>query len=453
LKRIKPIQKITYIQLLLLHGVMAVVIYLAEFTSKFFLFAAIVYFLVRVISNSNRKDEVLLGAAYVTGFEVFSRMTGGAFTYEFAKYAVIGFLVLGMFYKGFQRKSWPYVLYLLCLVPGILFSAINLNYDTPFGNAVGFNLSGPVCLGIAALYCYDRPMPSERLQQILLATLFPILAMTAYLYLYTPNIRDALSGTQSNFEASGGFGPNQVATILGMGMFILFSRLILIKNRLINIIDLLLLGFLSYRGIITFSRGGILTAAICAAIFLIFYFIKAGGKEKATLLPKTSIIIGVIAVTWIISSLFTGGLIDKRYSNQNAAGKLKTDITTGRVELLETELNAFLKNPITGIGVGKMKEYREKRTGEVSATHNEVSRMLSEHGLFGVLALGILIFTPLIFRTNNRSNLYLFSFLVFWILTINHSSMRIAAPAFIYGLALISIVREKKTTVYRKQIR
>lgn len=93
--RVKPIKKITYVQLLLLHIAMAYVIYLFEATSKFFLLAAVAYFLVRIFSNRNRKDEVLLGAAYVMGFEVFSRMTGGAFNYEFAKYTVIAFLVFG----------------------------------------------------------------------------------------------------------------------------------------------------------------------------------------------------------------------------------------------------------------------------------------------------------------------------------------------------------------------
>jgi hypothetical protein len=35
-----------------------------------------------------------------------------------------------------------------------------------------------------------------------------------YLILYTPSVRDVITGTSSNYETSGGFGPNQVATIL-----------------------------------------------------------------------------------------------------------------------------------------------------------------------------------------------------------------------------------------------
>ena len=414
--------------------------------SKIIFPIVLLFFLYLTQSNNNKNDEALMGAAYIMGFEVLSRMTNAAFSYEFAKYMVIVFLTIGMFYRGFHRKSWPYIVFIFLLIPGIIFSAINLNYGTNVGNAIGFNLSGPVCLAISALYCYDRQMTIERLQSILICVLLPLVTMTTYLYFYTPDLRDALgSGTGSNFSASGGFGPNQVSTILGVGMFILFSRLLTIKNRTINIIDLALLGLMSYRALVTFSRGGVFTAAVCALFFLFFYFQKLPQRQRSILVPKIAIMIGVLSVTWLVTVFFSSGLITNRYSNEDAAGRLKSDITTGRSEIIENELNAFYENPITGIGVGKGKEYREKRTGVVAATHNETGRMLAEHGLFGLFGLLVLLFTPLLLRLKNRTNFYFYSFLAFWFLTINHSSMRIAAPALIYGLSLISIMNIKET--------
>ncbi len=446
---LKPLKKITYIQLLLLHLGMAFLVYTIRSTSLLFFLGIIIYFLIRIISSGNKKDEVLLAAAYITGYEVFSRMTGGTITYEFAKYTVIGFLVIGMLYKGFNRKSWAYLFFILFLIPGIFFSVINLNYETNVLNAIGFNLSGPVCLAITALYCYNRRISSYRLQGILLALLLPIITLTFYLYLYTPSIREVITGTAPNFATSGGYGPNQVATVLGLGMFILFSRLFINKSRLVNIIDLALLIFVSYRAIVTFSRGGVIVALIVSIAFLAIYFMHSEVKEKASLVPKIIFITVILIMTWIYSSITTMGMIDKRYANQDSTGKLKGDISTGRLDLINTELEAFYEYPFTGVGVGKTKEYRYELTGEVTATHNEMSRMLSEHGIFGLIALLILIFSPLIFRLKDRSNVYLFSFLLFWFLTINHSSMRIAAPAFIYGLALISIIHAKKNTLHR----
>lgn len=430
---------------------MALVIYAMESTSKFFLLAAIIYFLYRVVTNNNRNDEVLLGAAYVMGFEVLSRMTGGAFSYEFAKYAVMGFMGIGILYKGIHRGAWPYVLFILCLAPGIFFSAMNLDYETNVANAIGFNLSGPMCLAITALYCYNRKMPENRFKDVLLAALLPILSTTAYLYIYTPNIRDTLSGTASNFAASGGYGPNQVATILGLGMLILFVRLFTIKDKLTNGIDLALLAFVGYRAVVTFSRGGVITALICAVAFLGIYLLQIKASQRKVLIPRIIIIVGVMAITWLITSISTLGLIDKRYSNQDAAGRLKDDISTGRQELIDSEIEAFLQNPITGVGIGKAKEFRLETTGRLSATHNEVSRTLSEHGLFGIFSLLILLLTPLFFRLKNRTNYLIFACYIFWIFTINHSAMRIAASAFVYGLGLIVFVKNvKKTAVHRK---
>jgi O-Antigen ligase len=409
------------------------------------------YFLMNILIKGNKNDEVLIAAAYITGFEVFSRMTHGLISYEFVKYMVIVFLTIGMFYKGFKIKSWPFLLYLLFLVPGILFSAINLDYDSSVANAIGFNLSGPVSLAIAALYCYDREISTKRMQQILLALLLPIVSMTLYLYLYTPSIKDVLTGTASNFATSGGYGPNQVATIIGLAMFILYVRLFFIKDRFINMIDMALIGLISYRGIVTFSRGGILTAVISILAFSAVYFYYARGKQRINFSYKLVFVILLSLGVWAISSINTGGLIDKRYSNQDAAGRIKEDVTTGRVDLLDAELLAFYENPLTGIGVGKIKEYRYEQTGRLSATHNEMSRMLSEHGLFGLFALVVLFFTPLLFRVKNKTNLLLYSFFIFWFMTINHSSMRIAAPAFIYGLSLITITYvQKKSTLHRK---
>ncbi|MFT4848495.1 MAG: hypothetical protein ACI83B_001026 [Sediminicola sp.] len=385
-----------------------------------------------------------MGAGYITGYEVLSRMTNAAISYEFAKYMVIVFLVVGMFYRGFHRKSWPYILFILLLVPGIIFSAINLNYGTNVGDAIGFNLSGPICLAFSALYCFGRKIPFERIQVILMCILLPLVTTATHLFFVTPDLRDSLSGTGSNFAASGGYGPNQVATVLGMGMFILFTRLLTVKNKMINITDFLLLGFISYRAIVTFSRGGVITAAVCAGLFLLFYGKLLPQKDRAILVPKIFLMTGVIALTWLLTVFFSSGLIVNRYSNEDAAGKLKKDITTGRTEIIDTELAAFYENPITGVGVGKAKEYREQKTGIEAASHNETSRMLSEHGLFGLFGLLVLLLTPLLLRIKNRNNVFFYSFLAFWFLTINHSSMRIAAPAFIYGLSLINITYTKK---------
>ena len=77
--------------------------------------------------------------------------------------------------------------------------------------------------------------------------------------------------------------------------------------------------------------------------------------------------------------------------------------------------------------------------------------MLAEHGSLGILCLIILLITPLFLYLDNQHNVYLICFIVFWILTINHAAMRLAAPAFIYSLSLLKVViNEKKPIVHRE---
>ena len=50
----------------------------------------------------------------------------------------------------------------------------------------------------------------------------------------------------------------------------------------------------------------------------------------------------MILFTWLISSVQTGGFIDKRYANQDAAGREKEDVTTGRTDLIAFEFAEFV---------------------------------------------------------------------------------------------------------------
>jgi hypothetical protein len=65
--------------------------------------------------------------------------------------------------------------------------------------------------------------------------------------------------------------------------------------------------------------------------------------------------------------------------------------------------------------------------------------MMAEHGSLGIIGLLILFITPIFIYFDNKQNIFLVSFIIFWLLTINHAAMRTAAPCFIYALALLKI--------------
>jgi O-antigen ligase len=444
-------EELSYIFLILFHAFLGVLVFVMPFISKLYTLAILIFGLYYIIKSKNRNNEAIVISAYVVSIEVLLRMTDGMLLNEFGKYSVLIFMFLGMIYSGFTNKAFLYWIFLLLLIPGIILATLTLDLDTDVRKAIAFNLSGPVCLGISAIYCYQRKISFDRLLGVITAFSLPLIAVAVYLFLYTPSVKAVVTGTQSNFETSGGFGPNQVSTILGLGVFIFFVQLVLnSKSKLLQIVNAGFVLVFAFRGIVTFSRGGILTALMMIFMFLTVLYFQANGRTK----PKIGMIIMLSFIAglgvWGYSSLQTNGLINKRYANQDARGREKKSQLSGREALIASEMQMFWDNPILGVGVGRNKEIREKETGIISASHNEITRMLAEHGSLGLIDLIILIGTPLVLFLVNRQNILALSFLAFWLLTINHAAMRLAAPAFVYALSLLKVYTVEKPAIHRE---
>jgi hypothetical protein len=444
-----------YISLILLHIGIGFLIFLFQPFATLYFIALLVFFFWRIImaKPSSKFYEILLACAYFTGAEVLFRMTKGGLSYEASKYLVIVFMSMGMFYKGMSGKGYPYFIYLILLVPAIIVASVTLTFDAKFRTNIAFVLSGPVCLGIAALFCYDRKVTQNQLIDTLLFIILPTITMTTYLFLFNPSIRDTLSGTASNNAASGGFGPNQVSTALGLGMFAIVVRLFMKSPTLgVKLLNMAILGAMTFRAFVTFSRGGVFAAIIVVIAFLWSYYYRSNWKQKNQIMGSMMLLVIALIITWTISSNQTRGLLDKRYANQDSMGREKGDISTGRLDLFQEEIDGFLNSPFLGIGASRIKNQRVEASGRHLPSHNEVGRLLSEHGFLGLVILTILIIKPLAFRTTNKRNYFFYAFLAFWFATINHSGMRIAAPSFLYALALVNVVHEKHF-IHRKQLK
>ncbi len=433
-------EEIVYLNLILFHAGLGFIIFQLPFLSIFYGYAIVILGAYYIIKKQNKKNEALIAAAYVVGSEVFLRMTGGNPLYEISKYSVMVFLFIGIIYTGFSRNATPYWVFLLLLVPGVILSTAVLNFDSNMRTRIAFNISGPVCLGVASIYNFRRKISLDAMNSILLSMGLPIVTTIVYLTLYTPDLREAITGTGSNFITSGGFGPNQVATILGLGMFIFFSRIVLeSKTKFMLILNLILMLIISYRGILTFSRGGMLTGLFMIVLLLLFLYFKSNFKGRVKLNYILVLFVLAAVTSWTYTSFQTGGLIDKRYANQDASGRTKESKFSGREVVAKDEWKTFLKNPVFGVGVAKAFEIRREETGSQTVSHDEVTRMLAEHGTLGIIGLLILFFTPLVLYVENKFNMFLLCFVLFWFLTINHAAMRIAASAFVYSLSLLNI--------------
>jgi hypothetical protein len=116
---------------------------------------------------------------------------------------------------------------------------------------------------------------------------------------------------------------------------------------------------------------------------------------------------------------------------------------SGRESIFLADLIVFTQYPILGVGPGSAMEARAAIGCISISAHTEQSRMLSEHGLYGFMALLLLIINP-IRAYNGAPNLetkvLVVCLTLFCFLSMMHVAMRLATPSFLYGLGFSVLV-------------
>ena len=429
------------LSLIIIHLVFGVIFFIFPETAKLLTLVVVVLSLLTIIKSKNKDLSILYASAYVVGAELLLRMLEASFFNEFGKYTITGLALIGIYFNGIKPKAILFIIFIILLVPGIFLGIQNLSHTTEIRKAILFNISGPISLAIFSLYAYGKTITLSHIKNILFLLMLPLVSVLVLIILRVPSVREVITGTASNFETSGGFGPNQVATMLGLSMFCCIVLFMLNElSKKMAILMLVLATIFAFRGLVTFSRGGMITGIIMVLIFVVQLYFKLNATGKTKIILISSIFALFAFSVWSFTSIKTDGLIVNRYANQDAMGRIKLDNLGGREIIFKTEINMFLESPFSGMGVGVNKQYREQTTGIVAASHNEFTRLMAEHGIIGLLALLILLVMPFINKFENHQNIFLWSFFTFWLLTVNHSAMRLAAPSFIYALSLLNII-------------
>jgi len=423
--------------LILAHAAWGVFLYPLSWAARYYSAFLFIFGIVYIIKKRNRNQESLLLSAYVVGAEILLRITDGA-SYEFAKYTICIYALLGLYYSGFSKKAYLYLLYLLLLVPGVLISIEFDALNKRMVNEIISNISGPICLGVMALYTLDKKITFHQLSNMLLAIALPILSACCYVYVYGPSVR-YISSVESNGYFSGMFGPNQVATSLGLGMLIFYLRTIFNSgSKSAMALNLLIASFLFYNGLLIFSRAGMIAGVCTFAVSCLF--LLARSRKQGRLQTRTAFVAFAVSVfaVFTLVSFQTNGLLVKRYTNRDHLGRTKRDKDTDRKALAKQEVEMFIEHPILGTGTVEAAKIRAVTHQRKIQSHDEITRLLAEHGSLGFLALLILVLVPgwLFF---SRPHLLIVTFFSFWFLTINHSGIRLSASAFLYALMLLQV--------------
>jgi hypothetical protein len=212
--------------------------------------------LVQTVRTRNAGGIAGFAAVYLGSLELLARMSQSGLPHEFAKYCISVLLLAGMLVERSKRPfAYPMLWYFLCmLLPGIWMAAHFFSLAEAI-DQISFNLSGPLCLCLATLYFYQRQFDLPALTRAMRLGLLPIVSALGFLSIKSPAISQISFTFSANFEASGGYGPNQVASVIGLGLLLLVFAFIfkipLFRSRLMLYA---LLGLLTYRGLLTFSR-------------------------------------------------------------------------------------------------------------------------------------------------------------------------------------------------------
>jgi len=438
------LRKKSILGLIIIHFGFGFLVSLFPVVTLYWQLLVIAYGCIHIIRQHNKHEEAAFWASYLAGMEVFYRMTGQSVFWELGKYGVVLFLVLGLLMGGRQVR-YTYGLYFLLLIP-----SIGIGAYTDFAQArdmISFNLSGPLCLAVSGLYFYKQQYSGPMLLALMRALILPVLSMVAYLFLQTPKFSSISFGTESNFSTSGGYGPNQVSLVLGFCIFlIIILRYYSISFSGFRWLDYGLIGILLFRALITFSRGGVFGAAVALGIFLILNATSGyGGKRIGNAILISLFLVSGGVLVWNYTNSLTDEALAYRYAGINKQTGREEEYTTGRVVIFQRDITIFERNPILGIGPGKAKLETGETRGKEIAAHTEWSRMLAEHGVFGLMALLILIFVPLVhvLKVPPSSRPLLLAITILSMFSMFHAAMRLALISYLYAWALIIPMNEK----------
>ncbi|MEM7287721.1 MAG: O-antigen ligase family protein, partial [Actinomycetota bacterium] len=315
-----------------------------------------------------RIAPIVYSLVYLVMCGVLWRMTEAGLPWEIAKHALwlVSFIVLARFHR---RLPAPLALfYMALLLPGAAITVMEVGAADGRAQIV-FNLAGPLALAAGtALFTLVRLSPRDfrRITYIAVApvTSIWIIALTALL-----KVEEFT--TESSKEAVGGFGPNQVSTILGLGALLAilwaFRDDSTVHRMILGAAGLTLLA----QSVLTFSRGGLYNT-IAALLAVGVLYVRRPSRIFAAL-ALLAIVIAIGAVLFDRVDGFTDGNLGRRFADTNV---------TGRDELARDDLSIWAQEPVTGVGAGQS---RFARTGlrEGSAAHTEFTRLRAEPGLRG----------------------------------------------------------------------
>ncbi|MEX0878332.1 MAG: O-antigen ligase family protein [Thermoanaerobaculia bacterium] len=389
--------------------------------------------------TSRRWERVACVGAYIAGAEVFWRMKRADISWEFGKYALALIFLIALVRFGRLPKNGFPIAYFLLLLPSAILTFLGVDAAEARGY-LSFNLSGPLALTLSTLFFSALRLTRAEMRWVYVCLLAPIVSIAvvaaANLQLYMPDEFEIASSSL----ASGGYGPNQVSAILGLGILAAVLYMVIgTGNAAATAAFAILALFLFRQCAITFSRGGLYMSVggIAAAAF----YLAGDKRSRLKLFGVLAIVLPLLFfVVWPRLEALTGGAIGSRF---------KSIDSTGRSLLIQADLKTWSENPVLGSGPGLGAKNRLKVFRSPTA-HTEYSRLLAEHGILGLAALAMLLFIGV---TNVRAapsrleKALAAGMIAYSLLSMAVDGMRLASAAFAFGLSAVTLAGARRASV------
>jgi hypothetical protein len=120
---------------------------------------------------------------------------------------------------------------------------------------------------------------------------------------------------------------------------------------------------------------------------------------------------------------------------------------SGREHLMNLDLEIFYDHLLLGVGVGRSQFFHPVFHTTLAMSHNQYTRLLAEHGMFGVLAIALLGYLAIegLLRARGATRKAAAAALLTWgLLFLYVNGNRLAAPSFAFGMAMVQLKPEKR---------
>jgi hypothetical protein len=397
-----------------------------------------------VLYGAVRRNVALLlcVAAYLPGAEITWRQAQVAVPYSFSPYLMTGIALLSIttVYNKLTRAGRLACMYFLLMLPATL-----ITFTTTGPSArklVAFALAGPAALAALVVLCSQLTIAGWLYRRILWIMLIsgigPIAIALTAISDYIGSYGAIDFGTESNAITSGGFGPVQVSSLMGLTVLVGILLVLAEKEFALRLMagGIALLSMV--QSFLTFSRGGMFATAIAAAALALSQATGRQGRRRVLLVVVAAFGIGYFLVIPRVDA-FTQGQFEKRFGNT----------TTGRTTLAEGDLELFRERWVLGAGAGMSKyrnityetcQLRADRCGQEAASHTEFTRVLAEHGIAGITS--IVLMAMMVMQAIRRAGPSLgltVSFVAWAVAQMFYANLRIAAVPFAFAFAFVQV--------------